>query len=295
MSVYYNEIDPFCVAVLRECIKRGVISDGIVDDRSIEEVDPKDLREFKWVHFFAGGGFWDIAARRAGYPTDETLWTGSCPCQPFSNAGKRAGTSDTRHLWPHFHRLIAAAKPSVVFGEQVSSKLGYDWFDGVASDLESQDYQCEAVDIPACAVNAPHKRNRLYWIARLLGNPDEGDGRRWIQTEEQLRNESFAKSSETNVADSEYERTTRGNEIEREIPERDTILCEKYWSDFEWRTGKDGKSRRVKPGISLLAHGISRRVDKLHIGGNAIVVPLATEFIKAFLESREGELSCLNH
>ena len=90
MSVYYNEIDPFCVAVLRECIKRGVISDGIVDDRSIEEVDPKDLREFKWVHFFAGGGFWDIAARRAGYPTDETLWTGSCPCQPFSNAGKRA-------------------------------------------------------------------------------------------------------------------------------------------------------------------------------------------------------------
>ena len=64
-----------------------------------------------------------------------------------------------------------------------------------------------------------------------------------------------------------------------------------YWNDYEWRTGKDGKSRRVKPGIRLLVNGIQRRVDKLHIGGNAIVVPLATEFIKAFLESREGEVS----
>ena len=128
---------------------------------------------------------------------------GIVSCQPFSNAGKRAGTSDTRHLWPHFYRLIAAAKPSVVFGEQVSSKLGYDWFDGVASDLESQDYQCEAVDIPACAVNAPHKRNRLYWIARLLGNPDERIWRRGISTEWKIWNEFLAKSSETNVADAE--------------------------------------------------------------------------------------------
>jgi len=62
-----------------------------------------------------------------------------------------------------------------------------------------------------------------------------------------------------------------------------------YWDNFEWRTGKDGKTRRVKPGIRLLAHGISRRVDKLHIGGNAIVVPLATEFIKAYIESK-GEV-----
>ena len=279
-----NEIDPFCVAVLRECIKRRVISDGIVDDRSIEEVDPKDLQEFTWCHFFAGGGFWDIAARRAGFPTDEKLSTGSCPCQPFSNAGKRAGTSDSRHLWPHFYRLIAAAKPSVVFGEQVSSKLGYDWFDGVASDLESQDYQCEAVDIPACAVNAPHKRNRLYWIARFLGNTDERNGGRRFQAEEQLRNESFAKSSETNVADS-----VKWNKRSMRNESGITMDSENYWREYEWRTGKDGKSRRVKPGISLLAHGISRRVDKLHIGGNAIVVPLAEEFIKAYIESREGE------
>ena len=151
-------------------------------------------------------GFGTLPLGEPDFQPTKNCSTGSCPCQPFSNAGKRAGTSDTRHLWPHFYRLIAAAKPSVVFGEQVSSKLGYDWFDGVAFDLESQDYQCEAVDIPACAVNAPHKRNRLYWIARLLGNPDEGDGRRWIQTEEQLRNESFAKSSETNVADSNLPR-----------------------------------------------------------------------------------------
>ena len=104
------------------------------------------------------------------------MFTGSCPCQPFSNAGKRAGTSDTRHLWPHFYRLIAAAKPSVVFGEQVSSKLGYDWFDGVASDLESQNYQCEAVAIPAYAVNAPHKGTDYTGSLDYWGTPMKGFG-----------------------------------------------------------------------------------------------------------------------
>ena len=85
--------------------------------------------------------------------------------QPFSVAGKGIGTSDERHLWPHFFRLIKACRPAVVMGEQVAGKAGYGWFDGVRSDLEGEGYASRAVDIPACSVNAPHIRQRLYWVA----------------------------------------------------------------------------------------------------------------------------------
>ncbi len=162
---YYNEIDPAAVAVLRELIDRNVIAPGDVDARSIKDVQPSDIAGYTQCHFFAGGGLWSVAARLAGWPDDRPLWTGSCPCQPFSAAGKQLGTDDPRHLWPDFHRLIRANRPAVVMGEQVAGAAGYDWFDGVRADLESEGYQGRAVDIPACAVDAPHQRNRLYWIA----------------------------------------------------------------------------------------------------------------------------------
>lgn len=160
---YYNDVDPAAVHVLRALIAEGVIAPGDVDDRSIKDVQPNDLKGYAQAHFFAGGGLWSVAARLAGWPDDRPLWTGSCPCQPFSNAGKRLGTDDPRHLWPDFFRLIRDARPDVVVGEQVSGAAGYDWFDGVCADLAAEGYAAEAVDIPACAVDAPHKRNRLYW------------------------------------------------------------------------------------------------------------------------------------
>ena len=165
MSAYYNEIEPYAAQWLRNLIAKGLIADGEVDTRSIVDVQPVDLRGFTQCHFFAGIGGWSHAFRLAGWPDDRPVWTGSCPCQPFSVAGKGAGTDDPRHLWPHFHRLIAACRPPIVMGEQVAGKAGYGWFDGVRSDLEGTGYAGRAVDIPALAVNAPHIRQRLYWVA----------------------------------------------------------------------------------------------------------------------------------
>lgn len=162
---YYNEIDPAAAHVLRALIADGFLPDGEVDDRSIKDVMPDDLRGFTQCHFFAGFGGWAIAARAAGWADDRPLWTGSCPCQPFSQAGKGAGRDDPRHLWPDLHRLVRACRPAVVVGEQVAGKAGLDWFDGVAADLGGEDYACRAVDIPAAAVDAPHIRQRLYWVA----------------------------------------------------------------------------------------------------------------------------------
>ena len=88
MKSYYNEHDPKAAAWLRELIKAGLIPDGDVDERSIAEVKPDELRHYTQCHFFAGIGGWSLALQLAGWSADKPVWTGSCPCQPFSAAGK---------------------------------------------------------------------------------------------------------------------------------------------------------------------------------------------------------------
>ncbi len=167
MSVaFYNEIDPYAAQWLRNLIAAGHIAPGVVDERSIEDVTPDDLRPFTQCHFFAGIGVWSHALRRAGWADDRPVWTGSCPCQPFSAAGKGAGFADERHLWPHFHWLIGQCRPDVVLGEQVASKDGLGWLDLVQADLEGTGYASGAVDLCAAGVGACHIRQRLWWFGK---------------------------------------------------------------------------------------------------------------------------------
>jgi len=164
VSSYYNENDPRAAAWLRELIRKGHIANGYVDERDIRDVTPEELGGYHQHHFFAGIGGWSLALRLAGWPDDKPVWTGSCPCQPFSSAGKRAGFADDRHLWPAWHWLIQQCQPAIVFGEQVAGKAGESWFDLVSNDLEASGYACGAVTFPACSVGAPHLRQRLYWV-----------------------------------------------------------------------------------------------------------------------------------
>ncbi len=165
MTAYYNEIDKFAAATLRNLIAAGLIAPGDVDERDIRDVRPSDLRGYTQCHFFAGVGVWSYGMRRAGWPDDRRGWTGSCPCQPFSSAGRGAGFADERHLWPAFFHLIRECRPDVVFGEQVASKDGLAWIDLVLADLEGEDYAGGAFDLCAAGFGAPHIRQRLYWMA----------------------------------------------------------------------------------------------------------------------------------
>lgn len=166
---YYNEIDPFAADWLCQLINAGHIAPGVVDTRSIEDITPYELREFTQCHFFAGIGVWSYALRQTGWPDDRPVWTGSCPCQPFSAAGKGKGFADERHLWPGFFHLIEQCKPVTIFGEQVASKDGLTWLDLVQTDLEGVGYTVGAVDSCAAGFGAPHLRQRLYWVADSPG------------------------------------------------------------------------------------------------------------------------------
>ncbi len=179
---YYNDNDPRSAEWLRELIRDGIIPPGTVDERSISDVKADDLRGFRQCHFFAGCGGWPIALRLAGWQDDRPVWTGSCPCQPYSSAGKRKGKKDERDLWPEFYRLIAECRPAIIFGEQVASsdvigtakpktrrelekELEQVWLDRISADLETAYYARGATVVGAHSICSPHRRLRLYWGA----------------------------------------------------------------------------------------------------------------------------------
>jgi len=162
---YYNEFDPYAAQWLRNLIDAGHLPKGEVDSRSIKDVKASDLNGFVQCHFFAGLGGWSHALRLAGWPEDRPVWTGSCPCQPFSAAGAGGGVTDERHLWPTWFNLIRECRPDVIFGEQVEAAINHGWLDLVQTDLEGEGYACGAVGLPAGGVGAPHIRQRLWFVA----------------------------------------------------------------------------------------------------------------------------------
>jgi DNA (cytosine-5)-methyltransferase 1 len=165
MSAFYNEFDPKAAAWIRELIAMGEIAPGVVDHRSITEIQPHELNGHTHHHFFAGIAGWAKALDLAGWDRDRPVWSASLPCQPFSVAGQQRGAADDRNLWPAFFRLVCEHRPECIFGEQVAQAIGFDWLDGISADLEAEGYAVGAHVLGACAVGAPHRRQRLYWVA----------------------------------------------------------------------------------------------------------------------------------
>jgi DNA (cytosine-5)-methyltransferase 1 len=295
---YYNEFDPAAAQWLRNLIAAGLIPPGEVDERSITEVQPHELAGYIQCHFFAGIGGWPLALQLAAWSSDRPVWTGSCPCQPFSVAGKGKGTEDERHLWPEFLRLIAQCKPATVFGEQVASAAGREWLAGVRADLETLAYAVGAADLCAAGVGAPHIRQRLYWVAdshsqssrqgsSLIGGWDtRGNAESWSGL--------GGSGDDSGLGDTERPRlegyaghVNNGGEPGRVEPYATGSAATSgrhSWGDNRINCA-DGKARRIEPGISPLAHGVPARVVKLRGYGNAINPQITAEFIIAAMQA----------
>ena len=266
----YNELDAYPAAWLRNLIADGHIAPGTVDERSIVGISPKDLAGVTQFHAFAGIGVWSHALRAAGWAEDTPVWTGSCPCQPFSAAGRRRGADDERHLWPAWFRLIHEFRPPVVFGEQVASGDGLAWLDAVQSDLEGEGYAVGALDLCAAGVGAPHIRQRIFFVAHAVGQRRAGE-RLLLRAEESGRHASRV-----------LEAAGRG---ETYGPTHPAGSRPGFWSDAEWIPCRDGKARPVEPGTFPLVDGAPARVGRLRAYGNAIVAPLAEQFIRAYMNA----------
>jgi len=250
MAAYYNENNKFAASRLRDLIAEGLIATGEVDDRSIVDVKPQELYGYTQCHFFAGIGVWSYALRQAGWPDDRPVWTGSCPCQPFSLAGHRKGFSDSRHLWPEWFRLIAAKAPSTIFGEQTSSKGGLEWFDIVSNDLEEKGYTIGACDTCAAGFGAPHIRQRLYFCASNAYG--EGLPQRYEPTK------------------------PRATEITSSWGEFERVHATSTW-----------KERETQSPVPVFIDGSTDRVEETKAFGNALCAPQAQAFIEAYCETEQ--------
>jgi DNA (cytosine-5)-methyltransferase 1 len=289
VTAYYNEIDPFAAEWLRNLIAAGHIAPGYVDERPIQEVKAEDLEGYVQCHFFAGIGGWSYALRLAGWADDRPVWTGSCPCQPFSAAGKRKGAADDRHLWPVFFSLIRQCRPDVVFGEQVSSKDGLSWFDAVSVDLEGAGYAIGALDTCAAGVGAPHIRQRLYFVADF--ECWAAERRRYDLGKAESRSQEEARERERLRIDigssgksDRLEHADKPRLEGRSMPAGQRGNQRSPWaaSDAVWC--RDGESRPIEPGLEPLVDGVPARVGRLRGYGNAIVPQVAQALIESYME-----------
>nr|VCU06603.1 Modification methylase AplI [Rhodoplanes serenus] len=284
---YYNEIDPFAAAWLRNLISAGHITDGVVDERSIRDVRPADLDGCERAHFFAGIAGWDLALQLAGWPDDAPVWTGSCPCQPFSSAGRGRGTADDRHFWPVWFDLIRECRPPIIFGEQVAAAIRHGWLDLVFDDLEGTGYACRAAIAPACSVGAPHIRERLWWVAYAdtAGRREQRRGGLLDRERTAQRDDADGRCALRRMGDAGGAGLAGWpRELGDDGAQRATAQRAGCWSDLVWLPCTDGKARPTQPGLQPLAHGATGRVGRLRAYGNAIVPQVAAAFISAAIK-----------
>jgi DNA (cytosine-5)-methyltransferase 1 len=210
------------------------------------------------------------------------ILTGGYPCQPFSHAGKRLGAEDDRHLWPEMCRLVKSLRPAWVIGENVAGHVSMG-LDDVLSDLDGLGYAAQAFVIPACAVNAPHRRDRTWVIANCQSISGHG--------------EYNGRSKATNGARGfRVEVGTGGGKMADADSDDAQRFLHEFFDEEKWSgslirsSGPCGDGFRwwtSEPAVGRVAHGVPHRVDRLKALGNAVVPQIPEMIGRAILRSME--------
>lgn len=191
--------------------------------------------------------------------------TGGYPCQPFSLAGKRRGAADHRHVWPAMRRVVAQARPAWVVCENVAGHVTLG-LDEVLADLENLGYATRAFVIPACAVDAPHRRDRVWIVGNALGEGLEGHAGH-VQGQAGGAPDRHAAPAGLceDVADADPQRLGRGT-VEEQAKGRGRPAHPDWWD--------------AEPGVGRVAHGVPARVDRIAGLGNALVPHVAAGILR---------------
>lgn len=249
-TVQFVEIEPFCQAVLRK----------------------------HWPDVPIHGDIKTFDAKQYAGTID--LLTGGFPCQPFSVAGKRQGKGDDRHLWPAMLEVIKTVGPRWILGENVAGIVQME-LDAVLSDLEGEGYECQALVIPACALDAPHRRDRVWVVAHAAT--------RRLRRGEASGQTGLTSFSGENVADTTRNLLDGGRSTgqgRRFEPSNRRVDAADADSESLGRLAESWRQRsqwQPEPPVGRVAHGIPRRVDRLKGLGNAIVPQVAQEILEAII------------
>lgn len=265
----FCEIDKFCQAVLR---KHWPDSEIISDIKTFADTRVKKQR-----------GVSDNAREKVSatwFSDQPFLLTGGFPCQPFSQAGQRRGTEDDRHLWPEMLRVIRLTKPQWVIAENVPGLLtigGGMVFEQVCLDLEHESYKVQPIIIPAVALNAPHRRDRVWFIAnRRQQHGSEGrDEGMEINPPVWPSRLSYPKRCGEDDSDSECARHEGKVDKAGQNARHRGGSQQKKWGE-DWT--------QVATRLCRVDDGIPRRMDRnprLRALGNAIVPQVAMEIMRA--------------
>jgi len=211
------------------------------------------------------------------------LITGGFPCQPFSLAGKRRGANDDRAIWPEMCRVIAEARPRWVLGENVPGIISME-LDGVLSDLEAIGYSTGTLVIPACAVDARHRRDRVWVCARRIVADADSAGLR------QSDNAISGEPSEQSDSDFQPDSNAKLKQCVQCCEEQDSGHT--GISPEPKRVGREFPRRSwpTEPDVGRVAHGVPHRSHRLHGLGNAIVPQVAETLLHWMLEIHEGRV-----
>jgi DNA (cytosine-5)-methyltransferase 1 len=293
----FCDIDPFCRAVTQ---KHWPGSTHYADIRELIANAERERNGGGLGNGYSSKGKIPVGKETSYARTDEIgnggtesetwLVTGGFPCQPFSQAGRRRGTADDRYLWPAMFRVIQLTSPQWVIGENVGGFVT--WNEGmvleqVCTDLESEGYEVQPFIIPACAVNAPHRRDRVWIVANkqrpgLERGIEQGEGQRgqsgriWINEKQNAQN-TIGKRSGWRMEGRRQVLGRKGSEAKDAGPD-----WEENWIEVATRLCRvdDGLPARVDgPELSKSAH----RRERLKSLGNAIVPQVALEIMKSMV------------